>query len=86
MPSRPSSGSSSSWAEGNRDPADQATPEEDVYLWWVGCHGEAGPLPYAAEVAAILGGGGVVVPDGRLAAEGAMQHPGPDHPPVALFY
>ncbi len=43
------------WAERNRDPADAASPEEDVYVWWAKIRSPRrdGELPHAAEIAAI---------------------------------
>ena len=43
------------WAERSRDPADDASPEEDVYIWWAKIRSprRAGELPHAAEIAAI---------------------------------
>ena len=43
------------WAERSRDPADAATPEEDVYVWWAKIRSPRrdGELPHAAEIAAI---------------------------------
>ena len=43
------------WAERSRDPADAASPEEDVYVWWAKIRSPRrdGELPHAAEIAAI---------------------------------
>ncbi len=43
------------WAERSRDPADAATPEEDVYVWWAKIRSPRrdGELPHGAEIAAI---------------------------------
>jgi hypothetical protein len=43
------------WAERSRDPADAASPEEDVYVWWAKLRSPRrdGALPHAAEIAAI---------------------------------
>jgi hypothetical protein len=43
------------WAERSRDPADAASPEEDVYVWWAKIRSPRrdGELPHAAEIAAL---------------------------------
>ena len=43
------------WAERSRDPADPASPEDDVYVWWAKVRSPRrdGDLPHAAEIAAL---------------------------------
>ncbi len=43
------------WAERGRDPADAASPDDDVYVWWarVRSPNRDGELPHGAGIAAI---------------------------------